>query len=399
VRTILFTGKGGVGKTTLAAATSLVSARRGHRTLVMSTDIAHNLADVLSMDLTSEPSPAGVPNLWGAELDGSREMERYWGKIGRRITATLQAEGIEGAVSGELSVLPGLDEVLALMRIKHYHDQGLFDTLIVDSAPTGAAMRLLSAPDLAGGYVRILRDHSKGLARLLLPSIQKAANIPWGEAIVRERLSALFDQIERLRAILTDPTQTSLRLVLNPEMMAVRETQRAYTYMSLYGLAVDALFVNRILPDQVQDPFFDQWKINQTRRRDEIRDLFDPLPLFEVPLMRQEVIGVKALTALGETLYDGCDPTERLSTEEPLRFFVRDNLHMMALRVTGVSGSNIDLAKRSDELTVRLGNFRRAVPLPHYLTGMRPRWARLEGDYLEIAFEEPQPPEEERTGA
>ncbi len=388
MRTILFTGKGGVGKTTLAAATSLVAASRGYRTLVMSTDVAHNLADVLSVQLTSEPSPVGAPNLWGAELDGSQEMERYWGEIGQRITATLQAEGLDGAVAGELSVLPGLDEVLALLRIKRYHDQGAYDVLIVDSAPTGAAMRLLSAPDLASGYVRMLRDHSKGLARLLLPSIQKWANMPWGEAIVRERLSSLFDQIEQLRNILTDPAQTSLRLVLNPETMAVRETQRAYTYMSLYGLSVDALFVNRILPEQVQDPYFKDWKVTQGQRRAQVRDLFAPLPVYEIPLMRQEVMGIEALTSLGETLYAGRDPAERFSVSEPLRFFVRDDRQMMAIRVTGVSEGNIELAKRGDELTVHLGNYRRSVPLPHYLVGMRPLWGRLAGDYLEIAFGE-----------
>lgn len=396
MRTILFTGKGGVGKTTLAAATALRSASLGYSTLIISTDIAHSLADALAVPLGNEPqrvawpgNPPGDPlPLDAAELDTGTELERYWGDIKRRIAAVLRDEGLDSAVAGELAVLPGLDEVLALVRIKRYYDEGQYQVLIIDSAPTGAAMRLLSAPDLNRWYTRFLTTWSKGVLRALLPSIRAVVKIPIGEDVVQQRIKELFDRVEELRGILTDSEQTSVRLVLNPETMSVRETQRAYTYMNLFGLAVDALFVNRILPAEVEDPYFAHWKADQSVRRQEIRDLFAPLPVYEVPLMRQEVVGLDALQRLSQQLYGDLDPIPPLSREQPVRFYMEGSRYMLALRVTGVQGEKVGLEKEGDELRIKLGNFRRSLVLPQYLAGLQPSWAQIEGDYLKIAFSE-----------
>jgi arsenite-transporting ATPase len=274
------------------------------------------------------------------------------------------------------------------VRLKRYADEGRYEVLVIDSAPTGAAMRLLSAPDLNRWYTRHLLSLSHGLARAILPAVRSLVKLPVGEDIIQQRIGQLFDQVEALRAILTDGAQTSVRLVLNPEQMALRETQRAYTYMNLFGLAVDALFVNRILPAEVQDPFFSHWKEDQAAYRQEVRELFSPLPVFEVPLMRQEVVGVAALTALSTALYGERDPVAPLSTEQPLRFGLEGKTYIMSLRVTGVSGGAVDLEKQGDELRVRLGHFRRVLMLPQYLAGLRPAWARVDGEYLRIAFEE-----------
>jgi len=385
----LFTGKGGVGKTTLAAATGLRSAALGYETLVISTDIAHSLADALDTPLGNEPRPVGPGHLYAAELDTGEELERYWGDIKRRIAATLRNEGVDATAAGELAVLPGLDEVLALVRIKRYYDEGHYQALIIDSAPTGAAMRLLAAPDLNRWYARALASFSRSIVRALLPSVRSLVKLPIGEDVIQERIGQLFDRIEELRGILTDSAQTSVRLVLNPDHMALRETQRAYTYMNLFGLAVDALFVNRILPAEVEDPFFEHWKTDQSARRQDIRDLFAPLPVFEVPLMRREVVGLTQLEALSLQLYGERDPVLPLSAEQPLRFYMDGKRYMLALRVTGVAAGTVDLEKHGDELRIKLGHFRRTLTLPQYLAGLQPTWAQVQGEYLQVAFEEP----------
>jgi len=389
VRTILFTGKGGVGKTTLSAATALLAAARGHRTLVISTDVAHSLADSLSAPLGNDPRPVGSSGLKAAELDTAAELDRYWGEIQRRIAALLRAEGLDASVASELAVIPGLDEVLTLVSIQRYYDAGDYDLLVIDSAPTGAAMRLLAAPDLSRWLTRSMLGMSRGIARAVLPSLRRLIKIPIGEAVIQDKLDELFAQVDVLRGILTDGEQTSVRLVLNPDTMSIRETQRAYTYMNLFGLSVDALFVNRVLPPEVQDPFFDRWKAEQAERRQEVRQIFAPLPVFEVALRGGEVMGPEALRSLGAELYNGQDPAERLSREEPLRFAVENGQHVMILRVAGVTGSSAHLEKHGDELSIRLGTLRRTVPLPQYLAALRPAWAQVRGEHLVVAFEAP----------
>jgi len=252
-------------------------------------------------------------------------------------------------------------------------------------------MRLLSAPDLSRWYARNLTRLSRGLVRAILPSLRRAIRLPVGEDLIQERIKQLFDQIEALRGILADGSLTSVRLVLNPERMAIRETQRAYTYLNLFGFSVDALLVNRILPPQVQDPYLAEWKANQAAHRQEIRELFDPLPVFEVPLMRREVVGLEQLDELSRHIYGDQDPIPPLAAEQPLRFYMEGERHMLALRVTGLSGEAVELEKEGDELRVRLGRFRRSLILPQYLASLQPAWAQVEDNHLKIAFVEPQP--------
>ncbi len=389
MRIILYTGKGGVGKTTLSAATALRSAELGYRTLVISTDIAHSLADAFSATLTNEPQPIGLPNLWAAELDTGEELERYWGEIKRRITDALVKQGVEAPIAGELAILPGLDEILTLVQIRRYVEQGTYDALIIDSAPTGAAMRLLGAPDLQLWYARNLSGLSTGLTRLLLPSLQKAVKLPVSEALIQRQLQQLLDEIKRLREILTDPQQTSVRLVLNPDHLSVQETQRAFTYMCLFGLSVDALFVNRILPSEIQDPFFAHWKADQIGHIDHVVETFAPLPIFQVSLMRREVIGAEALSNLAHELYGDVDPTEPLSHEQILRFSSEKGYYLLTLRLAGVEASSVEMEKRGNELRVRLGRFRRTLILPQVLATLEPAWAEVRGQELHIAFREP----------
>ncbi len=388
MRIILFTGKGGVGKTTLSAAMALRSASLGYKALLVSTDIAHSLADAFQAPLGDAPRLIGE-RLYAAELDTAEELERVWGDLRRRIASFLQKEGVSAPIAGELAILPGLDEILALARLKRLYDEGRYDVLIIDSAPTGAAMRLLGAPDLQRWYARNLLGLSRGLGKALIPAVRSALKMPaLSDALIQERLAALFEEIEALRTLLTDGARTSVRLVLNAEHLSLQETLRAFTYFSLFGLSVDALFVNRILPGEVYDPFFAQWKGDQAHYLSQIRETFAPLPVFEVPLRPQEVVGVKALEALAEALFT-FDPVPPLSKERPLRFFVQDGRHILALRAPGLSAGAVELEKEGGDLHIRLGSFRRSIALPQYLGGLRPSWARLEGNDLLVAFEEP----------
>ncbi len=377
-----------MGKTTLSAATALRAAQLGYKTLVMSTDVAHSLADSLQMPLGNEPNEVGPARLYGAELDASAELERYWGEIKRHIASTLQDQGINGAIAGELAILPGLDELLSLIRIKRYNDTNAFDVLIIDSAPTGAAMRLLSAPDINRWYTKNITQFTKGLARMLTPFVQSLTTLPITDSAVQKKVRELFDEVEELRQLLTDNAQTSVRLVLNPERMSIQETQRAFTYFSLFGLAVDALYVNRVIPAEVQDPYFANWKTDQAAYCAEIVKTFAPLPVFEVALMRQEVVGLDALRNIAATLYPNVDPTPPQTTAHPLRFELQDEKYMLYLRMVAPPKGEIDLTKHGDELHIRIGNYKRAIMLPQYVAGLQPTWASVEGEYLKVVFEE-----------
>jgi arsenite-transporting ATPase len=389
VRTILFTGKGGVGKTTLSAATALRCAELGHRTLVISTDTAHSLADALRFPLSNEPQRVEGSRLDATELDTAEELERYWGNIKRRIADSLRNQGVDAPVAGELAIFPGLDEILALVRIRQYQEDGQYDVLIVDSAPTGAAMRLLGAPDLQQWYARNLVGLTSGATRLLLPSISRALKLPLSESIVQRQVQGLFDQIGKLREVLTDREQTSVRLVLNPDQLSLQETQRAFTYMSLFALSVDSLYVNRILPAEIQDPFFEHWKVDQAGYIDTVQTIFSPLPVFQVSLRQHEVVGVDALLSLSHDIYADRDPSVAQSVEQPLRFEMKNGQYVLILRLAAVETGTVDLSKDGDQLHVRLGHFRRTLTLPQVLAALEPAWAAIEGQELRVSFREP----------
>lgn len=394
MRVILMTGKGGVGKTSVAAATGLRCAELGYRTLVLSTDPAHSLADSFDLELGHDPRQIR-PNLWGAELDALMELEGNWGAVKRYITQVLQARGLDGVQAEELAILPGMDEIFGLVRMKRHYDEGEFDVLIIDSAPTGTALRLLSLPEVGGWYMRRFYKPFQGISVALRPIVEPIfrpiAGFSLPDKEVMDAPYEFYEQIEALEKVLTDPAQTTVRLVMNPEKMVIKESLRAHAYLSLYNVATDLVVANRIIPDAVSDPFFQRWKENQLQYRQEIHDNFSPLPIKEVPLYSQEMCGLEALDRLKETLYpNNEDPAQVYYKETTLRVIQEPNQqYSLELYLPGVAKSQIDLSKTGDELNVRIGNHRRNLVLPQALAALQPSGAKMEEDYLKIRFIDP----------
>ena len=389
MRIILMTGKGGVGKTSVAAATALRAAELGYRTLVLSTDPAHSLADSFDLELDHDPKLI-QPNLWGAELDALREMEQNWGAVRRYITEVLQAQGMDGVQAEELAVLPGMDEIFALVRMKRHYDANDFDVLIVDSAPTGTALRLLSLPEISGWYMRRFYKPFQGVANTLSPVFEpifkRVTGFSLPDQAVMDAPYEFYEQIEALERVLTDSSQTTVRLVTNPEKMVIKESLRAHAYLSLYTVATDLVIANRIIPEQVSDPFFTRWKEMQQQYRQEIQENFQPLPIKEVPLYPEELCGLAALERLKETLYGNEDPTQVYYRETTIRVVQQPEGYRLDVYLPNIPKAQIQLYKTGDELNIRIGNHRRNLVLPQALAALQPAGAQLEGEHLMIQF-------------
>jgi len=389
MRVILMTGKGGVGKTSVAAATGLRCAELGYKTLVLSTDPAHSLADSFDLELGHDPRLVR-PHLWGAELDALMELEGNWGAVKRYITQVLQARGLDGVQAEELAILPGMDEIFGLVRMKRHYDEGTYDVLIIDSAPTGTALRLLSLPEVGGWYMRRfykpLQGMSVALRPLVEPFFRPIAGFSLPDKEVMDAPYEFYEQIEALEKVLTDNTQTSVRLVTNPEKMVIKESLRAHAYLSLYNVSTDLIIANRIIPDKVTDPFFARWKENQQVYKQEIYDNFHPLPVKEVPLYSEEMCGLPALERLKETLFAEEDPTKVYYQENTIRVVQQENNYSLELYLPGIPKEQIQLNKTGDELNIRIGNHRRNLVLPQALAALKPSGAKMEDDYLKIRF-------------
>ncbi|NER99761.1 MAG: TRC40/GET3/ArsA family transport-energizing ATPase, partial [Symploca sp. SIO1B1] len=389
MRVILLTGKGGVGKTSVAAATGLRCAELGYKTLVLSTDPAHSLADSFDLELSHDPRLVRS-NLWGAELDALRELEGNWGAVKRYITQVLQARGLDGVQAEELAILPGMDEIFGLVRMKRHYDEADYQVLIIDSAPTGTALRLLSLPEVGGWYMRRfykpLQNVSAALRPLVEPLFKPIAGFSLPDKEVMDAPYEFYEQIEALEKVLTDNSKTTVRLVTNPEKMVIKESLRAHAYLSLYNVSTDLVVANRIIPEEVSDPFFQRWKENQRQYRQEIHDNFHPLPVKEVPLYSQEMCGMEALERLKETLYDEEDPTQVYYKENTIRVVQNQSSYSLELYLPGIPKEQIQLSKTGDELNVRIGNHRRNLVLPQALATLQPSGAKMEEDYLKIGF-------------
>lgn len=390
MRVILMTGKGGVGKTSVAAATGWRCAELGYKTLVLSTDPAHSLADSFDLEMGHDPRSVRE-NLWGAELDALVELEANWGAVKRYISEVLQARGLDGVQAEELAILPGMDEIFGLVRMKRHSDEGEFDVLIVDSAPTGTALRLLSIPEVGGWYMRRFYKPFQGMSAALRPIVEPIFRPIAGFSLpTKEVMDApyeFYEQIEALEKVLTDPKQTSVRLVTNPEKMVIKESLRAHAYLSLYNVATDLVISNRIIPEEVSDPFFQGWKERQQGYRKEIHEDFHPLPVKEVPLFAEEICGMAALERLKNTLYSDEDqftpqsnPEKQLQLFSPTRIAIALPPSEDSSQMRGWLRSNLDVADLRFTQLDRTGNVRDDLPLSTIRKGR----ARLGSQQLEV---------------
>lgn len=391
MRIILFAGKGGVGKTSLSAATGIKSAKMGHRTLVMSLDPAHSLCDSFDLDKGLMDKNRGLPiqvddRLWIQELDVQEEISKNWGEVYRYISKLLNVSGIEEILAEELAILPGMEEVSSLLYINRYFRQGRFDIILLDCAPTGESIRFISIPTALEWYMKKIFKLERQVAKYVRPMVKKVSNVPLPEDSYFVALQKLFDKLEGVDQLLGNPKITSVRLVANPEKMVIRETQRAYLYFCLYKMCVDAIMVNRIFPMQVSDVYFEEWKNSQDRYISQIEEYFSPIPVFKVKLFQDEILGNSDLAALSEEIYMDKDPTKIFYTESPYNFTKEDGYYRLKIKLPFVTREDVSLGKVADELIVSVGGIKRHVPLPRRVATSDPSGAKIEGQTLTIYF-------------
>jgi arsenite-transporting ATPase len=391
MRILLFTGKGGVGKTTVAAATALRAAQSGLRTLVCSTDPAHSLGDAFDAPLGDAPCP--VPGVVGGalhaqQLDARARLEASWAEVRQYMTSLFDWAGADAVEAEELAVIPGLDEVFALADIRAHARSGDYDLVVVDCAPTAETVRLLSLPDVLGWYMQRVFPAHRQATRAARPLLSRLVTVPIAGDHVFNAVRRFYDRLDGVRDLLTDGAVTSARLVVNAEGLVVAEARRTFTYLSLFGYHVDAVIANRLLPAAITDPWFASWKATQRRHLESIRDAFSPVPVLEAGLAGDEVVGVERLAELATEVYGATDPAARLSHVEPFRVEPVGDALVLSMQVPFVDRSDIELGRSNGELLVAVGSHRRAVVLPESLARREVSGARMADGRLEVEFVE-----------
>jgi arsenite-transporting ATPase len=386
-RILLFTGKGGVGKTTTAAATALACADRGLRTIVLSTDPAHSLADAFDLPLGPLPVPV-VDGLWGQQLDAQDRMEEAWVEIQHYLLEVFDWAGLAGIQAEELSVIPGLDEVFALTDIKTCAEAGEWDVVVVDCAPTAETIRLLSLPDILSWYMDRVFPLGRRVNKVVAPVLSRVSKLPVARDEVFGAAQRFYDRLDGVRELLTDTERTTIRLVVNPEKMVIAEARRTYTYLSLFGYRVDAVVANRVLPAAVADPWFDRWKALHAEHLEAIEAGFSPVPVLRAELAGDELVGVERLRGFAAEVYAGKDPQAVLHEGTPLRVCEEDGTFVLVVDLPFAERHELDLGRREDELLVRVGPYRRNILLPDSLRRRRVKSASLRGGELRVVFVE-----------
>ena len=385
-RILLFTGKGGVGKTTVAAATAVCAARHGYKTVVMSTDAAHSLGDSLDRQLGPEPLPIST-NLWAQESNVLYNIEKHWGTAKKWLAALMAWRGVDEIVAEEIAVLPGIEELANLLCVYSYEQQGNYDVIVVDCAPTGESLRLLTFPEVMQWWINKLLPVGRRLVPVTFPVIHRFTDMPLPDEEIFSTIDELFQQLQGLRSLLTDPRVTTIRLVMNPEKMVIKEAQRTYTYLNLYGYPTDAVICNRLIPQDADGSYWEKWKESQTDYLHFIEERFSPLPILRVPLLKNEVVGTEALEEIGRHLYAENDPTRILFEGKTVSIDREDGGYVLSMPLPFVTKGDVSLMRNGDELVATIGNQRHSILLPQLLLGRELKGAKLDTGRLYIRFE------------
>jgi arsenite/tail-anchored protein-transporting ATPase len=383
-RILLFTGKGGVGKTTCAAATALRAAEQGKRTLVLSSDPAHSLADALDRRLGPEPQEI-VPNLHAQEVDLYYSMKKYWGNMRQLLLTVFKWQGINEIAAEEMAALPGMSEGSVLLWLEQFYRSGDYDLIVVDSAPTGETLTLLTLPQVTQWWVARAFPFQKTAIKTAGYALRKTTGIPLDKGY--DELNKLFDKLKAIQEILGNPEVSSVRLVANPEKMVIEEARRAYSYLQLYGYAVDSVIVNRVFPEEGAGEVMKNYVRAQAGYLEEIEGSFSPLPILKVPHRGEEVFGLDRLRVIGEALYpDDTDPAALLYHGQTYRLNSEKDRYVLDLRVPFLDGQEISAQQRGDELVIQLANQRRNYMLPKFLAYYRVEDTRVEDGWFRVRF-------------
>ena len=385
MRILLYTGKGGVGKTSISAATALRCADMGYRTIVVSTDPAHSLADSFDMALGPEPTPI-VDRLWGQEIDLLHQMDKYWGTVQEYMASLFAWRGMDELMAEETAVLPGMEELASLLQIVYLKDTGEYDVIIVDCAPTGATLQLLAFPEMARWYLDRIFPVEKKIMQLSRPLLRAVTDLPLPEDNLFDSVEQLLRDLDDMHKLLTDPELCSARLALNPEKMVIKEAQRALTYLNLYGYSTDLVITNRVLPDDVSGNYFDAWRENQGRYMQMITEMFSPLPILNAPMFEREVVGIDMLRRMVGAIYGDSDPTTVYYHGRTQEVIKQDGSYVLQLPLALAEKENIQMTRAGDELIIHIGNQKRTLLLPRALVGLEIMGATYADNVLSVSF-------------
>lgn len=386
MRIIIYTGKGGVGKTSVAAATAVKLAEQGYRTLILSTDATHSLSDSFHVPLGSEPVQISE-RLWGLEVDSVKETERHWGTVQNWLSGLMNWAKLDDISTEEMLVFPGMEELFSLMEIRRHATSGEYDAIVVDCAPTGETLRLLSYPDLLNWWLEKVFPHERRLLKVVRPVAKVVAGgLELPSDNVLNSIASLVRELEKLQKIIVDPAITSVRIVVNPEKMVIAEARRAFTYLNLSGFNTDAVIINRVLPEEAGTGYWSAWRDIHLKYEDEIRDSFSPLPVLRIPMMESEVFGLSMLKRIGEAAFADSDAAAVLYRGNVQEIRKEKDGYVLELVLPFVQKDQLHLSQNGDELTVQAGPYKRKVLLPRTLLGRDIAGARFAEQKLIIRF-------------